>query len=379
MTESAPTFAEMFGAPPAFSASAPGRVNLLGEHTDYNDGFVLPSAIPQRTQAEVLPRKDGTVRVCSTSLSRDHGGHTVHTYTLGQEARGRGFLDYIQGVTQALRKHGAALSGFDLRLSSDIPLGSGLSSSAALEIALLRALREAFALPLTDTDLARLGQRAENDLVGVPVGILDQMACSLCARDEALFLDTRRLVVARLPLPADVELIVLHSGLTHSLAHGDYRTRRAECEQAAARLGVPALRDLRPADLPRIEALPAPLSQRARHVVTENERVLEAVVALCRGDAKRLGALFYESHRSMQHDFAVSLPQIDHLVDLAQADGDILGARLTGGGFGGSVVMLARRGTAPAAARRLARAYAQQTAQKPLVLIPEVPEIGSPS
>ena len=199
-----------------------------------------------------------------------------------------------------------------------MPLGSGLSSSAALEVAVLRGLRDLFGLALDDVRLAQLGQRAENDFVGAPVGVMDQMAASLADDRTALFLDTRTLRYEQVPLPDGGALVVINSGVAHNHASGDYRTRRAECERAAAALGVPQLRDLGPADLPRVAALPEPLDRRARHVVTEDERVLESVAAMKAGDLRRLGELFTASHASQRDDFEVSVPEIDLLVDLAQ-------------------------------------------------------------
>lgn len=366
MAEFAPSFVELFGAAPEVRASAPGRVNLIGEHTDYNEGFVLPTAIPQTTRVELGVRADRMVHAFSSST----GGRDPAVYELGAEARGRGWLDYVQGVTQAVLRDGHELRGFDLRIESDVPLGSGLSSSAALEVSVLRALRRAFALPIDDVQIARLGQRAENDLVGAPVGIMDQMASSLATEGTALFLDTRTLAVDCVPMPAGADLVVIDSGVAHQHASGDYRTRRAECHRAAALLGVRALRDVAAADLPRVAALPEPLCRRARHVMTENARVLAAVSALRDGDLLALGALFQASHRSMRDDYEVSIPEIDLLVELAGADEAIFGARLTGGGFGGSVVMLARAGEGAPAALRIADAYAARSGRRATVLVP---------
>lgn len=243
-----PRFEALFGRPPKVRVQAPGRVNLIGEHTDYNGGFVLPMAIPQQTRVELAPREDRTVRAFSANLPRDV---RLGTYELGQEQKGRGWLDYIQGVTQVLRLDGHALGGFDVWLTSDVPPGSGLSSSAALEVALLRGLREAFGLTLDDVRLALLGQKVECDFVGAPVGVMDQMASSLAGGGAALFIDTRTLQYERVPLPPGVESVVINSGVTHSHAGGDYRVRRAECERAAKLLGVEQLRDLPDAELPR--------------------------------------------------------------------------------------------------------------------------------
>jgi len=360
-------FRARFGRAPRLVASAPGRVNLIGEHTDYNGGFVLPAAIPQRTGVALAPRDDAWVRVASANVGPAAGGET---YRLGAEAPGRGWLDYVQGITVALRAAGHAVGGFDAYVASTVPLGSGLSSSAALEVALLRALRAAFALPLDDGVLARLGQRAENDFVGARVGIMDQMAASLADVDTALFLDTRSLAYERVPLPAAAELVVVDSGVKHAHTTGDYNMRRAECERACALLGVPQLRDVGLADLDRLAALPAPLDRRARHVVTENARVLAAVGALKAGDLHALGELFAASHASQRDDYAVSVPETDLLVALAAREPAIYGARLTGGGFGGAVVMLARAGAGRAAAERVAAAYAAETGRAPTILLP---------
>jgi len=368
----APGFEALFGRPPAVAARAPGRVNLIGEHTDYNGGFVLPLAIPQTTLAELSPRPDLLVRAFSASVGPEG---ERREYTLGEEKAGQGWLDYVQGVTAVLGREGFALRGFDLRLSSSVPLGSGLSSSAALEVSLLRALREAFSLDLDGVRLALLGQRAEHDFVGAPVGVMDQMASSLADGKAALFLDTRALRHERIPLPAGMESIVIDSGVAHRHSNGDYRVRRAECERAAALLGVAQLRDLSVADLPRAMALPEPLGRRVRHVVTENARVLEAVEALRAGDLPRLGALLDASHESQAKDYEVSIPEIDLLVELLREEPDVAGARLTGGGFGGSVLAVARAGTGTSAgvAARVARAYASRVTARPGILLPPPP------
>ena len=362
----APTFADLFGRPPLVTADAPGRVNLIGEHTDYNGGFVLPLAIPQRTRAGLAPRTDDTVRAWTANLPRE-----AEEYRIGAETKGRGWLDYIQGVTQAVRLAGHKLRGFDLRIESDVPLGGGLSSSAALEVSLLRALREAFGLRIDDVELALLGQKAENDFVGAPVGVMDQMASSLADERRALFLDTRSLRYERVPLPAGVEIAVIDSGISHSHAGGEYRTRRKECEKAAELLGFPQLRDLEVQDLWRLASLPEPLDRRARHVITEDARVRGAVSAMQEGDLERLGKLLNAAHDSLRDDFEVSLPEIDLLVDLARRDKAVYGARLTGGGFGGSIVLLAQAGHARAAAEKAAAEYRDRTGENGAVLVPE--------
>jgi galactokinase len=362
-----PSFQDLFGHTPELVVQAPGRVNLIGEHTDYNGGFVLPMAIPQQTHVELRRRADRLVRAFSVNKSRQG---EVREFTLGQEAQDKSWLDYVKGVAHVLRNEGHALSGFELRIFSEVPLGSGLSSSASLDVAILRALRQAFSLPLDDVRLAVLGQKVETDFVGAPVGVMDPMAASIAGQGTALFLDTRDLRFERVPLPAGMDPIVINSGVAHNHAAGDYRVRRAECERAAELLGVQQLRDLSEADLPRAMQLPEPLGRRVRHVVTENARVLAAVNALRSGDARQLGTLFYASHDSQRLDYEVSVPEIDLLVDLARADADVYGARLTGGGFGGSVVMMARAGTGAAVAARIAESYAPRSGKRPTVLVP---------
>jgi galactokinase len=361
------TFHALFGRDAEAAADAPGRVNLIGEHTDYNGGFVLPTAIPQRTRVEIAARTDGRVRAWSRETAKDAG---PLEYLLGQEQPRHDWLDFVQGITSVLRNAGYPIGGFDLRIESDVPVGSGLSSSAALEVSLLRVLRTAFRLALDVVPLALLGQRAENEFVGAPVGIMDQMAATLAGEHEALFLDTRTLSFERVRLPRDLDLVVINSGVAHRHAGGDYITRRHECERAAELLGVRQLRDLALDDLPRLTSLPDPLGRRARHVVTEDARVLEAVEAMREGDAARLGQLFYASHASMRDDYAVSIPEIDLLVELARGENGVLGARLTGGGFGGSIVALARAGAARGVAERVAAAYALHSGQRPTVLVP---------
>ncbi len=336
---------------------------MIGEHTDYNGGYVLPTVIPQRTTAALAIADGATARVMSAAL------HDMHTYQLGAEARTGGWIDYVQGVTWALRMRGARLSGFDLQITSDVPLGSGLSSSAALEVSVLRALRAAFGLSVDDVEIAMLGHRAEVEHVGAPVGIMDQLAASLGRNGSALFLDTRTLVTEEIPLPQGAELLVINSGVRHAHATGAYRTRRRECTRAARLLGIPALRDADAAVL-AAAALPAPLDGRARHVVTENGRVLDMVSALRHEDLCAAGALMNASHVSMQYAFEVSTTDIDVLVRLAQAEPGVYGARLTGGGFGGAIVALTERGRAQAAGQRIANVYRTQTGQTPAILVP---------
>jgi galactokinase len=341
-------FLRAYGSPPQAEASAPGRVNLLGEHTDYNDGYVLPIAIPQRTRVELGKSPDGRFHVVADALDERAD------FAPG-EAPAQPFARYVHGCIAVVESEGVAVPPLRVHVSSDVPIGVGLSSSAALEVALLRALRALLALPLDDVRIAQLGQRAEVEYVGVRCGIMDQMASSLADSTRALFLDTRTLARRLVPLPATTEVLVLDSGVARALASSGYNARRAECEEAARRLGVAALRDVSPAELARVEALPEPLRRRARHVVSENARVLEAVRGV---DAAAFGALMKDSHASLRDDFEVSVPALDRLVALLAARPEVHGARLTGAGFGGACVALCRAGTAVEAAERALQAYA---------------------
>ncbi len=352
------------GSPDAL-AVAPARVNLIGEHTDYCQGLVLPLPLLLETRVALWRRSDRQV-VARTMLE---GGQEM-AYRLGDERAGRGWLDYVQGVTVALRQAGLAIGGVDVNVASDIPAGGGLASSAALGVSLLRALREAFALPLDDLELARLARTSETDFVGAPVGLMDPLAASFGKPGAALFIDTRSLAMEHLSLPADVEVGVLHSGISHRNAGGTYAQRRREAESAAELLGVKALRYVEEADLERVARLPSPLDRRARHVVTENARVLAFVACLRQGDASALGALLAASHRSLREDYEVSLPDVDVLVALAQAEPDVLGARMTGGGCGGAVLFLSRAGRAREVGAGLARRYSARTGRPGALLVP---------
>lgn len=326
-------FREIFGILPEATAQAPGRVNLLGEHTDYQEGYVLPSPLPYLTQVEAA-RAEGRVEAYSETLRE------LRARPLGSPPQGD-FLDYLLGVVWALGEAGHPVEGARFYVRSDLPMGAGLSSSAALEVAALRALRALYRLPLSDLELALLAQRAEAEYVGVRCGLMDQMASSLGRVGQALFLDTRTLAYENLPLPPGTRVAVLDLGLKRRLAEGAYNERRKEAEEAARRLGVRALRDV--ADLCLVESLPSPLDRRARHIVGENLRVLRGVEALRRGDARAFGELMTQSHRSLSRDYEVSLPELDALVEEALQAG-ALGAKLTGAGFGGAVVALVPEG-----------------------------------
>ncbi|WP_038056819.1 galactokinase [Thermus amyloliquefaciens] len=326
-------FREVFGTLPEASAQAPGRVNLLGEHTDYQEGYVLPTPLPYFTQVEAA-KAEGRVEAYSEELKE------LRARPLESPPQGD-FLDYLLGVVWALREVGYRVHGARFYVRSRIPMGAGLSSSAALEVAALKALRTLYRLPLSDKEIAVLGQRAEVGYVGVRCGIMDQMAASLGEVGKALFLDTRTLEHESLPLPPGARVVVLDLGLGRRLAEAGYNQRRGEAEEAARRLGVRSLRDL--GDLCLVESLPSPLDKRARHIVGENLRVLRGVEALRRGDAKAFGELMVQSHRSLSQDYEVSLPELDALVEEALRAG-AYGAKLTGAGFGGAVVALVPEG-----------------------------------
>lgn len=347
---------------------AHGRVNLIGEHTDYNGGWVLPTAIPQYT--EVTLKKNNTDRINVVSSADPKSGKRREvTFHINDKEKTGTWVDYLIGATQFLSEK-AKFPGFHASIHSTIPEGSGLSSSAALEISFLKAIRNAFQLPVSDQELARLGQRVENEFVGARVGIMDQMACTLARHGEALFLDTLKLTYERITLPMeDIDLLVINSGISHRLSDtGGYNERRAQCEEAAKILGVELLRYVQPEELMNDRNLPELLYHRARHVVTENERVFKAVDAIKKKDYETLGRLFIESHASMRDDYQVSLPEIDLLVELSLKEKGVYGARLTGGGFGGSIIVLTKKGEHDKVARNVVKEYGELTSEKATVL-----------
>ena len=310
------------------AADAPGRVNLLGEHTDYNDGFVMPVAIAQRTRVRM--RRNGT---SAFNLHAEELGRAVSfSFDAPPEEH---FATYVFGCLALVREQGAGVPGLDIEVASQVPMGVGLSSSAALEVATLRCLRTLLALPIDDVQIAQLAQRAEIEYAHVRCGIMDQMASSLAGTDRALLIDTRSLERRDVPLPAGSAVLVLDSGVPRTLAGSGYNQRRGECEEAARLLGVASLRDVQ--HLQDIEGLPEPMRRRARHVFTENERVVSALGC---ASAEDFGRLMNASHASLRDDYEVSTPELDQLVALLQAQPGVYGARLTGAGFGGACVAL---------------------------------------
>ncbi|MCP2635934.1 galactokinase [Microbacterium sp. HD4P20] len=347
-------FRKQFGAEPVGTWSAPGRVNLIGEHTDYNDGFVLPFAIQQRTHVALAPRTDGAVRlrVASTFDQAIVEVAIDELDALFPERRDEvtEWARYPLGVAWALLaasgKSPADVGGLDLAFASNVPVGAGLSSSAAIEGATAVALADAWGISLDRVSLAKAGRVAENEAVGAPTGIMDQMAALLGRADAAIFLDCRSLETEIVDLGFDgagLELLVIDTGVAHSHATGGYGERRAACERGAAALDVPALRDVTVGDLDRLAGLVDDVTyRRVRHVVTENQRVLDTVRTLREQGPTAIGDLLVASHVSMRDDFEISVPELDTAVDAALAAGAI-GARMTGGGFGGAAIALVAR------------------------------------
>jgi galactokinase len=370
-------FRGAYGEPPAGLWAAPGRVNLIGEHTDYNDGFVLPFALPQLTVVAATARPEPTWTVWS-----EQSGERIQLDRADVTEPGRvtGWGAYVAGVIWALRDAGFEVPGARLAIASDVPLGAGLSSSAALESAVLTALADLGGLALPADDRPGLAQRAENRYVGVPSGIMDQSASIRCRAGHALFLDCRSLAVEHIPFdldPAGLAVLVLDSRAPHRHVTGEYAARRAACEAAARGLGVPALRDV------PVDGLDAALARfddpvvrrRVRHVVTENQRVLDTVALLRTGRVREIGPLLTASHASMRDDFEITVPEVNTAVESALGAG-AYGARMTGGGFGGCVLALVDADRTEAVAAAIADAYAARGFPAPQSR-PAVPSPGA--
>ncbi|HWL89799.1 MAG TPA: galactokinase [Actinomycetota bacterium] len=327
-------FRERAGSAPDGIWVAPGRVNLIGDHTDHNDGFVLPLAIERYVVAAVARREDGPVRAWSL---QERAPAVFEVAKIGRNEPG-GWAAYVAGVAWAIGQGGTAIGGFDLVLDGAVRPGAGLASSAAVECATALALADLFAIGLSRQELARAARRAEVEIVGVPCGVMDQMALMCCQEGSAMFLDTRSLEMEHLPLALDdLTLLVVDVGTPHRLVEGWYARRLAECGAAARELGVAALRDATPADLDRL--VDETIGRRARHVVTENRRVLDVVSLLRRDAIAEVGPMLTASHVSLRDDFEVSTPELDAVVEVC-IRGGALGARMTGAGFGGCVIAL---------------------------------------
>ncbi|WP_254537923.1 galactokinase [Halomarina litorea] len=351
--------------PPACTTSAPGRVNLVGGHTDYNDGWVLPAAIDRRTAVAARERDDDRLRVSSEATDEERvvplDGDSTGTWT-----------DYVAGVTWALREEGVSTPGADLAIASDVPPGAGLASSAALEVAVAGALCELAEVVPDPTDLARTCRRAENEFVGVSCGVLDQFATVFGRADHALELDCRSLDAEYVPLDADrARLVAVDTNVHHELADSAYGERRATCERGVELLAAEldrdfdALRDVTPEAFARVApSLPETVELRCRHVVRENERVREAADALRREDYETAGDRMWASHASLRDDYEVSCAELDAVVEIAGGIEGVYGARMTGGGFGGSVVALVRPDTVDAFREAVDREYPERTGRE---------------
>ena len=332
-------FKNEFGYEPTGVWSAPGRVNLIGEHTDYNEGFVLPLAIDRRTYAAVGTRSDQLARIASAFTGE------VVEFEISQIQRDKvsGWSAYPLGVAWSLIQAGATPQGFDLYVDSNVPVGAGLSSSAAIECSVALALNDLWESGFSREVLAKVGQRAENEIVGAPTGIMDQTASLFGQVDHAVFLDCRTLEAKPTPLALrenGLELLVMDTRVAHRLTDGGYAARRQSCEEAAQLVGVSSLRDLTAAILEESKHLLSEVAyKRARHVVTENERVIQTVELLSGSGPKSIGQLMVESHTSMRDDFQISISELDVAVETAMAEG-AFGARMTGGGFGGAAIAL---------------------------------------
>ena len=361
-------FENRFGAPPALQVRAPGRVNLIGEHTDYNDGFVLPMAIDRAIWIAARPRDDQLVVVHSLDLDRTA---TFDLQALRHESAG--WAEYLKGVAWALQEAGHPLRGWDGVLAGDVPRGAGLSSSAALELATARAFAAVSDIPWSPREMARIGQRAENEWVGMNCGIMDQMISAAGVADHALLIDCRSLATRPAPLPPNTAVVVLDTATRRGLVESAYNERRAQCEAAARFFGVPALRDVRVEQTERRIGVEGEMDEttwrRARHVVTENARTLRAVEEMERKDAAALGRLMNASHASLRDDFEVSSDELDAMVACAQGHESCFGARMTGAGFGGCAVALVRADAASLFVTAVSTCYRATTGREPSIYV----------
>ena len=358
-------FAERFGGAPALVARAPGRVNLIGEHTDYNDGFVLPMAIDRAVWIALRPRPDSKVLIRSLDFHEEREFDLAHLASSGAQ-----WIDYVQAVAWVLQKRNRDLPGWEGVAAGDVPIGAGLSSSAALELAAARAFTAISGMRWEAREMALAAQRAENEWVGVQCGIMDQMISASGQEGHALLIDCRTLETRSVPVPADTAVVILDTSTRRGLVDSAYNDRRAHCEMASDALGVLALRDV---DLATFEAhaheMEPLIARRARHVITENERTLRAADALQRGDAGEMGRLMNASHASLRDDFEVSRHELDVMVELAQAHAACHGARMTGAGFGGCAVALVRREHAEDFAQTVGAAYEAHTGLGPRLYV----------
>ncbi|MGX5183836.1 galactokinase [Streptomyces avermitilis] len=370
-------FEELYGAAPQGVWAAPGRVNLIGEYTDFNEGFVMPLALPHTAVAAVSRRTDGVLRLHSADIE----GPVVELRVDELEPlTNTSWAAYPAGVVWALRSAGHPVTGADIHLASTVPTGAGLSSSAALEVVTALALNDLYELGLTRPELARLAQRAENDFAGVPCGVMDQTASACCTEGHVLHLDCRDLSIRQVPfdLPAHgLELLVVDSRVKHALGDGAYAERRAGCEEGARQLGVSHLRDVAYEELDSaLSRLPDERVRRyVRHVVSDDHRVERVIALLDAGDVRAIGPILTDGHVSLRDDLRISCPELDLVVGAANAAG-ALGARMTGGGFGGSAVVLVESADVDTVTKAVTEAFAAAGHTAPRVF-PAVPSEGA--
>ena len=358
-------FAEKFGGVPAVLVRAPGRVNLIGEHTDYNDGFVLPLGIDRGVWIALAPRVDRHVEVWSIDFD-ESASFNLDTLDRG----GPEWSEYLKGTASSLQTAGHQLTGWNGVMASDVPIGAGLSSSAAVELATARAFAAVSRIAWDPAAMAKLSQRAENEWVGVNCGIMDQMISAVGRDGYAMLIDCRTLDTRAVPIPDGAVVVIMDTATRRGLVDSAYNERRAQCEAAAAFFGVPALRDVTPdIFLAREQELDATTARRARHVVTENARTLAAADAMARGDSITLGRLMNASHQSLRDDFEVSSAALDAIVEIAQHQPGCYGARLTGAGFGGCAVALVKREQSAAFAEAIIQEYERQSALVPQIYV----------
>ena len=357
-------FADTFGYQATHSIQAPGRVNLIGEHTDYNDGFVLPCAIDYQTVIACAKRDDRQVRVIAVDYDNQQDSFSLDAPI--EPLKEPMWANYVRGVVKHLQKRDASFGGVDMVISGNVPQGAGLSSSASLEVAVGTVFQQLYALNLDGAAIAVNGQEAENQFVGCNCGIMDQLISALGRKDHAMLLDCRTLGTRPVSMPEDIAVVIINSNFRRSLVGSEYNTRREQCETGARFFNKPALRDV---TLEEFEAsageLDALVAKRVRHVISENARTLEAADALSAGDLKRMGELMAESHASMRDDFEITVPQIDQLVEIVKAEiGPRGGVRMTGGGFGGCIVALMPTDLVDAVKTAVAEKYEAQTGIK---------------
>lgn len=372
-------FRERFGEKEPRLFRAPGRVNLIGEHTDYNDGFVLPMAIDRETLVAARATDDRRVRVYSLNMSE---AVEFELNNPGPRQRGT-WLDYVEGVAQTLEARGISLRGTDLVLASNVPAGAGLSSSAALEIAVGTALLSVAEVEINLLELALAGQQAEHEYVGTKCGIMDQLIATFGQQGHALLIDCRSLEMTPIPLETtETAIVICDTRVKHELSSSAYNTRRVECERGVELLGhllpdICSLRDVSLSDFANCEGqLPEPIRSRCRHVVTENERTLRAADALRVGDYRKMGSLMRASHISLRNDYQVSCHELDALFEIAIAIDGVYGARMTGGGFGGCTINLVQRGALEEFQERIALEYHRATGIQPTIYLSE-PSAGA--